>query len=98
VVDYFAEQAELSEAEDYLRIIVEFCRKSITSFIVNFDDRIYKFLQRLAKYTQDEMIEAFETLIDFWEEFITEIIKQKSKITIHPQIASLIEEVYDSVC
>lgn len=98
MVDYFAEHAELSEAEDYLRNIVEFCKKSISSFISSFDDRIYNFLKRLTKYTEDELVEVYETMVDFWEEFITEINKQKGRMTLNPQIAVLVGEVYDSVC
>jgi hypothetical protein len=59
VVDYFTEQADVSEAEDYLRLIVEFCRKSITTFILNFDERIFNFLKQLAKYTKDEIVEVY---------------------------------------
>lgn len=56
VVEYYIEQAELSEAEDYLRLIVEFSKKSIVTFVGNFDEQIGSFLRRLAVYTQDEMV------------------------------------------
>lgn len=56
VVDYFTEQADLNEAEDYLRLVIEFSRKSIPNFVSAFDERIYNFLQQLSKYTQDEIV------------------------------------------
>ena len=57
-MDYFAEHAEISEAEDYLRNIVEFCKKSINSFISSFDDRIYLSLIHISAHS-DEQLEAF---------------------------------------
>lgn len=97
VVDYFAEHAELSEAEDYLTNIVEFCKKSIGSFVGAFDDRTYNFLKRLAKYTEDELVEVYETMLDFWEEFVGELNRQKGRV-LNPQAAALVGEVYDAVC
>lgn len=51
IVDYFITQGEVDEADDYLRIIVQFCRKAVNSLVKNFDDSIHSFLSRLAEYT-----------------------------------------------
>ena len=67
MVDYMIEQAELGEAEDYLRLIVEFCRKSIPTFVGNFDEQVCSFLRTMAKHTQDEIVEVYDSLVDFWE-------------------------------
>jgi hypothetical protein len=98
VVNYFIEQAELTEAEDYLRLIVEFCRKSVPTFVANFDERVNLFLRTLAKYTQDEIVEVYDSLVEFWEELIAEAALQKAVRALSPQLTALIEEVYLSVC
>lgn len=96
VVDYFAEHAELTEAEDYLASIVEFCRRSAASFAAAFDDRTFNFLSRLARYTEDDLVEAYETLLDFWEDLLEELVRQRGRAG--PQAAALVGQVYDAVC
>jgi hypothetical protein len=90
MVDYMIEQAELGEAEDYLRLIVEFCRKSIPTFVGNFDERVCGFLRTMAKHTQEEIIEVYDSLIEFWEEFIAEATVQKAQRALPPQLGALV--------
>lgn len=63
VIDYFCENVEFTEAEDFFEIVAEFSRKSIPSFVRNFDDRIYDFLSKLCLYTQNELVNVFETCL-----------------------------------
>lgn len=70
VIDYFIEQGEIGEAEDYLRIVVQFCRKSLNTLVATFDDNVCTFLRRLAQYTEENIVPIYDNLVEFWEEFL----------------------------
>lgn len=59
IVDYFLEQGEVDEADDYLRIVIQFSRKAINILVNNFDDNTYSFLRRLATFTEENIVPVY---------------------------------------
>lgn len=57
---------ELDKAEEFIRIIADFSRKSIDLFIQNYDKNIESYLTKLISYLQDDLMNTYETLADFF--------------------------------
>lgn len=62
-----------------MRIIADFSRKSIDLFIKNYDKNIEAYLKKLITFLADDLLNTYETLADFFEEFIHALKKEKAK-------------------
>jgi hypothetical protein len=70
---------ELDKSEDFLRIIADFSRKSIDLFIKNYDKNIEAYLNKLISFLSDDLLNTYETLADFFEEFMHALKTEKAK-------------------
>ena len=69
---------ELDKSEDFLRIIADFSRKSIDLFIKNYDKNIEAYLKKLISFLSDDLLNTYETLADFFEEFMHALKTEKA--------------------
>jgi hypothetical protein len=53
-----------------MRIISEFSRKSIGLFISKYDSNIDQFLRKLIYHLEEDLLNIYESMLDFFEDFI----------------------------
>lgn len=58
------QDVEYDKAEDYIRIVADFFRKSRKIFISNYSPNINEFLKKLITYIEDDILGTYETLVD----------------------------------
>lgn len=70
LIDKNIKEVELEKAEDLVRIVCDFARKSRKLFISNYDRKIGSFLQKLILYLGDDIMNTYETVADVFESLI----------------------------
>jgi hypothetical protein len=90
----------LDKAEEFMRIIADFSRKSKKIFIERYDRNIEAFLKKLIQHMQDDLMNTYENLADVFEELLDEIVRVKKEgiITINPDIYHLFDPLYSGLC
>jgi len=64
LIDKNIGSVELEKAEDLVRIVCDFARKSRKLFISKYDRNIDSFLRKLIEYLGDDLMNTYETVAD----------------------------------
>jgi hypothetical protein len=90
----------IHEAEQYISMLLDFSRKSVSLFVAKYDVNIDSYFKKLVNYMNNTDIDLYKDLLSFWEIFFEEVIylRDQQKMHIDPEIYNLVDFLYESIC
>ena len=87
LIDNYVGSVEYDKAEDFVRIVADFARKSRKLFVEKYDKDIDAYLRKLIHYLSDDLMNTYESVADVFEGITKEIaLVIKEGKTINPDI------------
>ena len=60
------QEKDPEDSDDFVRIVAQFGRKAVSSFVDHYNEHVGALLNKLVEFTADEVSEAFPHLIEMW--------------------------------